>query len=589
MAWVICVSLATTFLSHRGYLDALNFIWLDALFSVSEPVSADAIRVLGAADDDFSRLGLSDPPSVFPRERLADIVRALAVMKPRLIALDIILDQPSDDEEADRSLADALAEARADGIPVVVASRLTDDGSRLIPCLPQFGGAQDQGFANIQKGDDWVVRATLESIEVDGQVIFSLAGRIAQRLRAALTSNPEAAAPRDPAGRPVLIDFTGAGESYPPLSVADLLEGLLPAEFFADRIVLVGRTDIAAGDLHLIPVRDRSATSTGERIRLPGVRLQAHCVNTMIGHSHLKRASVPVDLAVQVGAGALVVLMLVLWGPRLGALGAFLLLILVALPLSIVLFDSGTYWLNIVPTTIALTAYSVAITAQYQARRRRLLTGLVGRDAARVLLRRRADFLAQSAVREVVVLFVDLTDSAGMALELTPSAFRRAINVFYGHVCEAVWRHGGMVNKFLGDGVMCLFGALPDEAANEAPRALEAAKDIVTPSPRTAQDWRESAGRPFRLRVALAKGPALVGNLGTADRFDFTAVGDTINTAFRMIHLPHDDASPTYIWVTQQVLDAHDPGWERVKTHSLQVSDSHDPMPVYELAVSSEP
>lgn len=129
---------------------------------------------------------------------------------------------------------------------------------------------------------------------------------------------------------------------------------------------------------------------------------------------------------------------------------------------------------------------------------------------------------------EISVLFADLRGSTGLAERTTPAEFRRLVQVFYGVATRVIDTHGGIVDKFLGDGVMALFIPFISGDAH-ATRAVGAARRIQRDLARS-----ELAARGIGAGVGVHAGSAFVGVLGAEGKLDFTALGDTVNVAARL-------------------------------------------------------
>jgi class 3 adenylate cyclase len=110
------------------------------------------------------------------------------------------------------------------------------------------------------------------------------------------------------------------------------------------------------------------------------------------------------------------------------------------------------------------------------------------------------------------------------------------LNEAFSILSEVVFRHGGMVDKFMGDCIMAVFGAIEDQP-DHASRALAAAEDMHRFVETQSAEWKKKFDFEVRLGIGVTSGDALVGNLGSAARMEFTAIGDTVNTAARLENL----------------------------------------------------
>jgi adenylate cyclase len=127
---------------------------------------------------------------------------------------------------------------------------------------------------------------------------------------------------------------------------------------------------------------------------------------------------------------------------------------------------------------------------------------------------------------EVSVLFLDIRDFTAYAEQASAREVVSYLNDFYERVVPVLGRHGGQANKFVGDGLLAVFGA-PERLADHADRALRAALEI-------AALVREHYGEELRIGIGLNSGPVLAGTIGGGGRLDFTVIGDPVNTAARV-------------------------------------------------------
>ncbi len=135
--------------------------------------------------------------------------------------------------------------------------------------------------------------------------------------------------------------------------------------------------------------------------------------------------------------------------------------------------------------------------------------------------------------REVTVVFTDLRDFTGFAERSDPQEVLEALNDHYDAIIPFVHKHGGTVNKFIGDAIMATFGA-PIRHDDHAARAVAAGTQMLEAMV-DLNAKRRRLGRPeLRMGVGIATGPVVVGTLGTTDRVEYAVIGDTVNTASRL-------------------------------------------------------
>lgn len=135
--------------------------------------------------------------------------------------------------------------------------------------------------------------------------------------------------------------------------------------------------------------------------------------------------------------------------------------------------------------------------------------------------------------RTVSILFTDLASFARVSEYLDPAQLAGALNTYFAALTEIVERHGGIVDKFIGDAVVAIFGAPLDDPGH-ALSAVRAAIAIRAASPDAARELARSGGRPPATRVGVNTGPVLIGNIGSPRRFNYTAMGDAVNLASRL-------------------------------------------------------
>ena len=197
----------------------------------------------------------------------------------------------------------------------------------------------------------------------------------------------------------------------------------------------------------------------------------------------------------------------------------------------------------------------------------------VGEEVARQALERGADLGGEQ--REVSALFVDIMGSTSMAQDRAPTDVVDALNRFFDRVVRVVGDEGGWVNKFEGDGALCVFGA-PADQPDHAARALRAAR-------RLRRELDSLSSSDLDAGIGVSTGTAVAGNVGAASRYEYTVIGDPVNEASRLCDAAKQRPSRV-LASAASVTGAGDEAGNWLPIGALELRGRRDPTDAYEPA-----
>jgi adenylate cyclase len=187
--------------------------------------------------------------------------------------------------------------------------------------------------------------------------------------------------------------------------------------------------------------------------------------------------------------------------------------------------------------------------------------------------------------REVTVLFSDVAGFTTLSEKLSPAQVSTLLNEYLTRHCDAVFAHEGVVDKYIGDAVMAFWGD-PVPQADHALRACATALDVQAAMPDLEPVWRGMGLPEFKVRIGVNAGTATLGNMGSRQRFDYTALGDTVNLASRLEGA--NKAFGTSILIGHEVRTQAGAAILAKPLARLVVVGKAEPVQVYELVALSE-
>ncbi len=537
----VLIAIAITLVSWAGLslnaFDGFRKSLVDPLFPAA---GADA-QIVVVLIDEASINDVGQWP--WDRSVHADLIRSIAERGAERIGYDVTFTESSD-PDADRELAGAI-----DAAGNVVVAGLMEFGEEppvdvpaaeaYFPPLAELSDAAlAVGHVQVNPDDDSVVRALAPVIATpNDELVPSLA------MNLALTQpdkTEQFSLARDgvrtldgvvPTEQAHLMNLNFA-EGFDSYTAKQVISGDIPDDAFEGRLVLVGASALGLGDYRQTPLNK----SEGQ----PGVLIHANALNTILTASYLRP-----DSTSQTLLWVFVIALLVAFGVSY--------LRLLITPLAPILVGSGAAYLafrrfdsgavtNLVYPIFAVGLSTVAaIGTRYftELRERQRVTKVFSRylskDVVDEVLAAPSDAVAtlEGASPEISVLFADLRGFTSASEQLPPTKVVTALNMFLDAMTRAVVEERGTVDKFMGDCVMAFWNA-PRREPRHAERAVRAAL-LMQQYIDEAMQLEEVAALPVRgCGVGVATGEAVVGNIGSAQRLDYTVIGDTVNTASRL-------------------------------------------------------
>lgn len=382
----------------------------------------------------------------------------------------------------------------------------------------------------------------------------------------------------DAGGYQFLLDYPYLGRSFATFTLSELLGGKIGAEDVRDRVALIGAMAPSLGDYRLLPggARRYGLEQHGHVIaQLLDVALRGYPVMRAwpesAEYAWLLLWCVAGGLASLWRVGIVRLGLLSLGGPALLTFAAWTLL------------RQGGWWIPLVPPVLgwlgALAAGVVWFSSQERAERRQLLNLFerhVSPQVVSALWETRDEFFTKGGVRSdqltATVLFTDLAGFTSVAEAMEPLTLTKWLNRYMDEMSNIVIAEGGMINKYIGDAIMAVFGApvkRHDEAgiAADAASAVESALRMGERLKQMNRIWRDEGLPDIGMRVGIHTGPLVAGTFGGKQRMEYTVIGDTVNTASRLESFdksvaPPNDEHPCRILVGETT-------WRHVRSRYL--------------------
>lgn len=555
-AAVILISFAFLYFGTAGFLDIGVSDWLNQ----RESVTNKKIYIIAIDDKTLEKYG---PVNTWSREipaKLVSVLNSVEGARPAVIGFDVIYS-----EEADREADDHFANVCAEAGNVVAAMSFSfkeqpergEDGrivynpyhvDYVIEPYDSLKNGVMCGFANTFVDTDGYVRQAMAYLDYEGERAYSLSAQVYKVYR---ESRGEEAAFPAVYGRNNRFYFTYSGKAggYSAVSMADVLDGTVNPAIFQDAVVLVGAYAVGMQDAYMPAIAHNS--------QMYGVEIHANIIEALLEG----KTQLPVPPLFYALAAALLCGIFYVCSEKMRMLHSTILLaVLTVLEFVFVKVMYGSGW--VVPTILLPVCLLVIWLAQMMRRylaeimrRRRVINVFKQYVAPQVVdkISKDKDFelVIGGENRHIAVLFVDIRGFTTMSESLKPEEVVEILNEYLGLTTQAIFDNGGTLDKFVGDATMAVFNA-PFDLDDYIFRAVATAWDMQAGADRIAEKFCERYGKSVSFGIGVNCGNAVVGNIGCDFRMDYTAIGDTVNTAARL----ESNAKPGQILISREVYEA---------------------------------
>lgn len=590
VTWAVSFAYALVFalLCRTNAFSSLDNTVSDMLYQHEQALDG-TIYVLGIDQRALEALG---PFQTWDRSIVADVIDALnqnTEAMPAAIGIDMMYYGETTNEADSR-----LCEAAGRYGNVVMGSsvnfkqsliELPDGNYRLDPYtiesveepIPELKAVTKQGHLNTLPDDDGFVRNSIHKIYLDnGNVMNSFAYELYRMYGEKNGLQWEVNPPLHNINQWYIPYSAKPGGFSDDFSVLDVLDGTLPPEMFADSIVLIG--PYATG------MRDSYPTPIDHGTPMYGVEIHANILQALL-NGYFPQAVPPFYQTIFV----FVFLLGAFWAfayfsPRMGAL---------VFVVANVVYFAGIYFLALrgylfrpiyLPLGMA-GLYLGWLVAHYtkELLERHRVTDIFKRYVApqvvdELMKKNQSELQLGGSKRNIACMFVDIRGFTTMSEALSPEEVVEILNESLGLTSNTIFAHQGTLDKFIGDATMALYNA-PLEQEDYIYKAVLTAWDIMKGSIKMEEHMQERFGRSVSFGIGLHCDPAVVGNIGTNIRMDYTAIGDTVNIASRL----EASAAPGQVLLSEAVYEAVKDRIDAIPLGSINLKGKTQGVNVYSL------
>ena len=506
----------------------------------------------------------------WPRNRYGELLWALKKSPPTAVGFDILFLDPS---PKDQMLAGAIASSGK-----VVLPRTTKEQ----PVASLKAAAAGVGHIMHEPNSDGVSRDS--KIFLDSIPNFGLA--MTQKYNAANPQNPVLLPqPENMQEQTVWLNWPGKTQNLPTYAFVDVVEGRIPETALANKLVLVGL--VATGfDQISTPLNKTTA----------GVYLYAALIDNLLNQRLLKRLPVAVEILLLLGIGPLTTSVLCNRSVK-ERIAIALGLPVIWIAAAAVLFGWYFWWIPIAAPigTLILSGTALQVREQYEKQQlMRLFEKHVAPETAQLIWQRKAEIFEQGELEPqeltATVLFMDIRSFTSISEKMPARDLLNWLNNYLEAMTDCIMDHGGVVDKYIGDAIMAVFG-LPfchneyPEIQQDALNAVAACIAMHEKLHEINQQLRIERKPLIKFGIGLHTGQLVAGTVGGARRLNYSVIGDAVNVAARLEAMNKEivSDSPFNLLVTARTFAYVRDRYEGQKVGAIQLRGKKEETVVYAI------
>jgi adenylate cyclase len=596
-------------MTRLGWMEPLENVYYDYWHQFAGK-RRDAVHAAVVAVDEQTLDEYKDDPLAFWQPHFARAMETLTRAGVKVIGLDYLYQVSAEDwlkklnlpgNESSRSYDSPFRAQLAAGNKILITQLIelsNGEGRLLLPprdhlyLLPN--GVNDLGIANLNPDDDNSVRRFLTVFDPDpAKPAMGFATQLALRaagLDPALAEWDIAGVKLAREAQPRLIGYIGPPGSIPTVSMSKLLkpDALSDPEVqqLKGRAVIIAANDRGTQDRHPSPY---SRAIFGKHSdQMIGGEIHANIVETLLTGHYPRQLPRAVEWIYVLALMVIAALLYLRLHPAGGLAVALVLGLLCLAPAWFMFLDDLLLPVGRMQLALGigfLTTLALRLTGEERerARLKKMFGRYVSDDVVKVLTEGERPDLAGESV-QVTVLFSDIRNFTTISEKLNAHEVVEMLNAYFSLTTEPILVEGGMVNKFIGDAVMAIFGSpvrYPDHARRALRAALQMAKEAEDFKQWMRQRFPDRGLPEFGIGIGVHSGDAVIGDIGSVKRTEFTAIGDTVNAASRLEGVTKE--MRCVLVASKATVAAAGGGVITGKQETVKVKGKDEPMEVFEI------